>query len=432
MYLNNIFSFYIFLLQLGASALTDQEVMQLVKHKHIAAYQLEKAVGDMERGVGIRRLVIGTAGNFIDKMTELPYNNYDYSKVLGSCCENVVGYLPVPVGIAGPLLVDGQMYYVPMATTEGCLVASTNRGSRALIKCGVTSRIVADGMTRGPVVRFPDIVQASEAMLWMQQPRNFQDMKSSFDETSRFARLTRIHVRIAGRLLFVRFVAKTGDAMGMNMLSKGTEKSLQTVKSHFPNMEILSLSGNFCSDKKPAAVNWIEGRGKSVVCEAIVPADIVTSVLKTSVHALIDVNNSKNMVGSAVAGSIGGFNAHAANIVTAIFIATGQDPAQNVSSSNCITLMESRGEEGKEDLYVSCTMPSIEIGTVGGGTNLPAQAACLAMLGVKGPHVTEPGENASKLARIVCATVLAGELSLMAALTAGHLVKSHLRHNRYD
>lgn len=401
-----------------------------MKNKHIAAYQLEKAVGDMERGVGIRRLIIGETGKFLDTLLDLPYKNYDYSKVLGSCCENVIGYVPVPLGIAGPLLVDGELYHIPMATTEGCLVASTNRGSRALLKCGVTSRVVADGMTRGPVVRFPNIVRASEAMAWMQDPENFKEMKENFDLTSRFARLTKIHIRIAGRHLFIRFVATTGDAMGMNMLSKGTEKSLNTVKEHFPDMEILSLSGNFCTDKKPAAVNWIQGRGKSVVCEAVVPADIVTNVLKTSVHALVDVNISKNMIGSAIAGSVGGFNAHAANIVTAIFIATGQDPAQNVGSSNCMTLMEPWGADGS-DLYVSCTMPSIEIGTIGGGTGLPAQGACLAMLGVQGAHTDQPGENASRLARIICATVLAGELSLMAALTAGHLVKSHLRHNRY-
>ncbi|XP_031847099.2 HMG coenzyme A reductase [Nomia melanderi] len=415
--------------ELGASGLTDEEVIQLVKYKHIAAYQLEKAVGDMERGVKIRRLIIGEAGKFVEDLTELPYTHYDYSKVLGSCCENVIGYVPVPLGIAGPLLIDGELYHVPMATTEGCLVASTNRGSRALLKCGVTSRVVADGMTRGPVVRFPNIVRASEAMAWMQDPENFEKMKDHFDLTSRFARLSKIHIRIAGRHLFVRFVATTGDAMGMNMLSKGTEKSLNTVKEYFPDMEILSLSGNFCADKKPAAVNWIQGRGKSVVCEAVVPADVVTNVLKTSVHALVDVNISKNMIGSAIAGSVGGFNAHAANIVTAIFIATGQDPAQNVGSSNCMTLMEPWGADGT-DLYVSCTMPSIEIGTIGGGTGLPAQGACLAMLGVKGANSSQPGENASKLARIVCATVLAGELSLMAALTAGHLVKSHLRHNR--
>ncbi|XP_043528252.1 3-hydroxy-3-methylglutaryl-coenzyme A reductase [Frieseomelitta varia] len=415
--------------ELGANGLTDEEVIHLVKNKHIPAYQLEKAVGDMERGVTIRRLIIGEAGKFLDNLSDLPYKNYDYSKVLGSCCENVIGYVPVPLGIAGPLLIDGELYHVPMATTEGCLVASTNRGSRALLKCGVTSRVVADGMTRGPVVRFPNIVRATEAMAWMQDSENFKKMKESFDLTSRFARLTKIHVRIAGRHLFIRFVATTGDAMGMNMLSKGTEKSLNTVKEHFPDMDILSLSGNFCTDKKPAAVNWILGRGKSVVCEAVVPADVVTNVLKTSVHALVDVNISKNMIGSAVAGSVGGFNAHAANIVTAIFIATGQDPAQNVGSSNCMTLMEPWGTDGS-DLYVSCTMPSIEIGTVGGGTGLPAQGACLAMLGVQGAHAEEPGENASRLARVICATVLAGELSLMAALTAGHLVKSHLRHNR--
>lgn len=415
--------------ELGASALTDEEVIQLVKQKHIAAYQLEKAVGDLERGVKIRRLIIAEAGKFVEDLVDLPYTEYDYSKVLGSCCENVIGYVPMPLGIAGPLLIDGKFYHVPMATTEGCLVASTNRGSRALLKCGVTSRVVADGMTRGPVVRFPNIVRASEAMAWMQDVEHFQKMKDHFDLTSRFARLSKIHIRIAGRHLFVRFVAVTGDAMGMNMLSKGTEKSLHVVKEHFPDMEILSLSGNFCADKKPAAVNWIQGRGKSVVCEAIVPADVVTNILKTSVHALVDVNISKNMIGSAIAGSVGGFNAHAANIVTAIYIATGQDPAQNVGSSNCMTLMEPWGADGT-DLYVSCTMPSIEIGTVGGGTGLPAQGACLAMLGVKGPNTNQPGENASRLARIVCATVLAGELSLMAALTAGHLVKSHLRHNR--
>ena len=179
-------------------------------------------------------------------------------------------------------------------------------------------------------------------------------------------------------------------------------------------------------------------------------------MLKTSVDALVDLNISKNLVGSAMAGSMGGFNAHAANIVSAIFIATGQvrnynvtvyilcvinfhnlslslshtqDPAQNVASSNCITLMERSGAKG-EDLYISCTMPSIEIGTVGGGTILPPQSACLAMLGVQGAHKTNPGENASQLARIVCATVLAGELSLLSALAAGHLVKSHLTHNR--
>lgn len=184
--------------------MTDKEVIQLVKNRVIQAYQLEKAVGDLERGVGIRRLIVGDAGKFTQELVELPYQNYDYGKVLGSCCENVIGYVPVPLGVAGPLKVDGELVYVPMATTEGCLIASTNRGSRALMDSGVISRVVADGMTRGPVVRFPDIVHASEAMTWMQDPENFELMKESFDKTSRFARLQKIHVRIAGRYLFIR------------------------------------------------------------------------------------------------------------------------------------------------------------------------------------------------------------------------------------
>lgn len=413
----------------GTKNLLDSEVIQLVEKKHIAGHQLEKAVNDPSRGVRIRRKIYGKHGNLKRAMENLPYQHYDYQKVLGACCENVVGYMPVPVGVVGPLNLDGRSLHIPMATTEGCLVASTNRGCRALQGCGVTTAVTYDGMTRGPVVRFPCMSRATDAMNWMDKRSNFESIKAHFDSTSRFARLQRLHVRVAGRMLYIRFVAKSGDAMGMNMLSKATEFAINRMLDVFPDMEIVSLSGNFCTDKKPAAVNWVEGRGKSVVAEAIVPAHIIKTVLKTSTSALVDLNISKNLVGSSMAGSIGGFNAHAANIITAIYIATGQDAAQNVGSSNCITLMEPWGDNG-EDLYMTCSMPSIEVGTVGGGTVLPAQSSCLEMLGVKGPHPSMPGENASQLARIVCATVLAGELSLMSALAAGHLVRSHLKHNR--
>jgi len=212
-----------------------------------------------------------------------------------------------------------------MATTEGCLIASTNRGCRALTLCGgVSSSVVGDEMTRGPVVRFPTAMRAANAMNWLQQEENFSIIKETFDSTSRFARLNRILPKIAGPYLYLRFSAKTGDAMGMNMLSKGTELALSKFQEIFPDMKILSLSGNFCSDKKPSAVNWIEGRGKSIVCEAFIPETVVDKVLKTNVQSLVDLNIAKNLVGSAMAGSIGGFNAHAANVVTAIYIATGQ------------------------------------------------------------------------------------------------------------
>ena len=400
-----------------------------MESKHIPFYKIEGMLGDYERGVAVRRMIVEQNLRDEGSMENLPYTNYDYTYVDGACCENVVGLVPLPVGVAGPLLLDGEEYIVPMATTEGCLVASTNRGCRALSMCeGVRSRVTGDGMARGPVVRLPSAVQASDVKLWLEDKDNFDKIKESFDMTSRFARLQRLHTAQAGRLLYIRFIARTGDAMGMNMLSKGTEIALHTLQEHFSELEILSLSGNFCTDKKPSAINWIEGRGKSVVCEAVIRGDVIKNVLKTSVPALVELNISKNLVGSAMAGSIGGQNAHAANIVTAIFIATGQDPAQTVSSAKCITLMEATGPD-HDDLYITCTMPSIEVGTVGGGTILPPQASCLKMLGVKG-STTNPGENASQLAKIVCATVLAGELSLMSALSAGHLVRSHLRHNR--
>ncbi|XP_065220227.1 3-hydroxy-3-methylglutaryl-coenzyme A reductase isoform X2 [Planococcus citri] len=415
----------------SADDLTDREIGLLVKANVIPARKLETVVSEPVRGIGVRRLLTGEEGKFLDALKNLPYHNYDYSKVIGACCENIFGYIPVPVGVAGPLLMDDKEYYVPMATTEGCLVASTNRGARALYKSGgVVSCLTGDGMTRGPVVQFPSLRDSYEAELWIKDPDNFEKIKLQFDETSRFARLQSIQIRNVGRLLYMRFSATTGDAMGMNMLSKGTQAALNYIKrEHFPHMRIVSLSGNYCADKKATALNWIEGRGKSVVCEAIVTQDVLEKVLKTTASAMTRVNTYKNLIGSAVAASTGGFNAHAANIVTALYIATGQDPAQNVCSSNCITIMEV-DEDNKNDLRVTCMMPSIEVGTIGGGTSLPAQSACLEMLGVKGPNSDNPGENAQLLARVVCATVLAGELSLMAALTEGHLVESHMNHNR--
>ena len=267
--------------------------------------------------------------------------DYDYSRVLGACCENVVGYIPIPLGIAGPLRIDGRSYPIPMATAEGTLVASTSRGCKALnAGGGVTTVITKDGMTRGPALEFPSIVNAARAKAWIDSQEGASAICEAFDSTSRFARLQSLKTALAGRTLYVRFATTTGDAMGMNMISKGVERALEVVQVRFPEMQILALSGNYCTDKKPAAINWIEGRGKSVVAEAVVSGKVVKSVLKTTVDALCHLNMKKNLVGSAMAGSIGGFNAHAANILTAVFLATGQDPAQNVESSMCMTLME--------------------------------------------------------------------------------------------
>jgi hydroxymethylglutaryl-CoA reductase (NADPH) len=341
--------------------LNDEEVILLAQDGKIQAYALEKMLGDFERAVKIRRALIcefsffGTMWNLRAdgfcvarasntqtlEHSVIPMKDYAYDRVFGACCENVVGYIPLPLGIAGPLKVDGELYPIPMATAEGTLVASTSRGCKALnAGGGVTTVVTQDAMTRGPAIDFPSVADAAEAKAWIESEEGSEILREAFESTSRFAKLQRLKCAMAGRTLFVRFATSTGDAMGMNMISKGTEKALDALREYFPEMLVLALSGNYCTDKKPAAINWIEGRGKSVVAEAIVPGKEVKKILKTTVADLVNLNIKKNLIGSAMAGSVGGFNAHAANILTAMFLATGQDPAQNVESSMCMTLME--------------------------------------------------------------------------------------------
>lgn len=341
----------------GAHNLSDEEVILLVEKGKVAPYALEKALKNLERAVRIRRAVISRVSlTQTLEASALPMADYDYKQIIGACCENVIGYMPLPVGIAGPLNIDGQLLHIPMATTEGTLVASTSRGCKALnAGGGVTTVLTHDAMTRGPAIDFPSVVMTAAARIWIDSAEGFRELSTAFNSTSRFARLQTLECALAGRTLYVRFATSTGDAMGMNMISKGTEKALAVLQDRYPEMQVLALSGNYCTDKKPAAINWIEGRGKSVVAEAIVPGHVVRSVLKTTVKDLVNLNIKKNLIGSAMAGSIGGFNAHASNILTvshiyaitpsgtdfqAVYLATGQDPAQNVESSNCMTLME--------------------------------------------------------------------------------------------
>ncbi|KAK7346261.1 hypothetical protein VNO80_20776 [Phaseolus coccineus] len=405
----------------------DEEVVEAVVSGSVPSYALESRLGECGRAAAIRREAVQRLTG--RSLEGLPVQGFDYESILGQCCEMPIGFVQIPVGVAGPLLLDGKEYTVPMGTTEGCLVASTNRGCKAIyVSGGASSVLLRDGMTRAPVVRLPSAQRAAQLKFFLEDPLNYDSLAVVFNKSSRFARLQTIQCAIAGKNLYMRFRCSTGDAMGMNMVSKGVQNVLDFLQTDFPDMEVIGISGNFCSDKKAAAVNWIEGRGKSVVCEAVIKEEVVNKVLKTTVEALVELNMLKNLTGSAVAGALGGFNAHASNIVSAIYIATGQDPAQNVESSHCITMMEAVND-GK-DLHVSVTMPSIEVGTVGGGTQLASQSACLNLLGVKGASKESPGANSRLLATIVAGSVLAGELSLMSAIAAGQLVKSHMKYNR--
>ncbi|KAJ9451854.1 3-hydroxy-3-methylglutaryl-coenzyme A reductase 2 [Diplonema papillatum] len=416
------------------SGKTDCELVQMLDEKKLKFHEIEKVLHpDFERAVRVRREFVvkyivehGPGEQKAKTIDNVPYAGYQYENVVGSNCENIIGYIPIPVGLAGPILLDGKEQPIPMATTEGALVASTHRGARCILRAGgCVSRVVDDGMTRAPVVALPSMPRAVDLKVWVDG--NFESLREWFDSTTRFGRLRSVFVRVVGRKAYLRFRATTGDAMGMNMISKGTEEVMRRLKEAFPDMEVLSLSGNMCTDKKPSAVNWVQGRGKGIVTEAVVPEDLVRDVLKTTVDDLVQLNIDKNLVGSALAGSIGGFNAQVANVVAAVFLATGQDPAQVVESSTALTYME-KTKEGS--LRISVTMPCVEVGTIGGGTTLPAQRGILEMMGCAGPHPDIPGENARKLARIVCAAALCAELSLMAGLAAGHLVRAHMELNR--
>jgi len=422
--------------------LADEEIANLVLNNKVKDHELEKRL-DPFRAVTVRRIAfnqkiasvlsdntkkqnnINNTANVLDKLPSTP--SLDYSRVYGANCEIVVGYVPLPVGLVGPLTINDETVYIPMATTEGCLVASSNRGAKAITQgSGAKARIVRDGITRAPCIRMKSAMEAADLKLWCEEPSNFLILKQAFESTTNFGKLKECNPTVAGKNVYLRLVCFSGDAMGMNMVSKGSLAVIETLQNEFPSLQLVALSGNMCTDKKAAATNWLNGRGKSVVVEAVIPREVVEKTLKTTVKALVHTNINKNLIGSAMAGAIGGFNAHASNIVTAIFLATGQDPAQNVESSNCITLME---ETDDNDLWISCTMPSIEVGTVGGGTSLEAQSTCLEAIGCKGGGAT-PGENARKLATVVAAATMAGELSLLAALAANTLVQAHMVHNR--
>ncbi|MGC9436148.1 MAG: hydroxymethylglutaryl-CoA reductase (NADPH) [Methanomicrobiales archaeon] len=340
--------------------------------------------------------------------------------------ENMIGCVHLPVGVAGPLLIDGEYTtgsrFLPLATTEGALVASVNRGCSAITRAGgATVRIIADGMTRAPVFACRDVGHLRECVQWIEDHQ--EAIREAAEATTSHGKLLEARPFVAGTSLFLRLRFDTGDAMGMNMVTIASEAAATLVEQEC-GARLVSLSGNLCTDKKPAAINAILGRGKTVVAGVRLDDGLISQVFKTDADTLCEVNYRKNLLGSVRAGSLG-FNAQAANIIAALYIACGQDPAHVVEGSSCITTVER--EEG--GVYVTVTAPVIQVGTVGGGTGLGPQAACLGLLGVAGGG-TPPGTNAKAFAEIVATAILAGELSLLGALAAQHLARAHRQHGR--
>jgi hydroxymethylglutaryl-CoA reductase (NADPH) len=249
-------------------------------------------------------------------------------------------------------------------------------------------------------------------------------LRQAGEEGEKFIQIKKIERYIVGLNIWLRIKADTNDAMGMNMVTIAGKKISDFIIKKYKEIEFVSESGNMCTDKKPSAMNLINTRGKKVMASVDIPEDVIRNVLKTASDKLVDLNYRKNLLGSAASGSLG-YNAHFSNIIAAIFIATGQDVAHVVDGSLGFTTVE----KTPEGVNFTVTIPSLQIGTIGGGTGLKTQKECLSILGCQGAG-NPPGSNSKKLAEIVAVAVLAGEISLLAALSTKELSKAHERLNR--
>jgi hydroxymethylglutaryl-CoA reductase (NADPH) len=336
--------------------------------------------------------------------------------------EHFTGVAQVPMGIAGPLLVNGEHaqgeFYVPMATAEGTLVASYNRGMKLLYETGgVTTTIVEDHMQRAPSFIFPSAREARAFGEWLVE--RFDDIKAVAETTTRSGKLKDIEQYSASRIIYTRFNYTTGDAAGQNLTGKATQAACDWIKAEYPGIEQYFLESNFATDKKTSQVNMLHTRGKRVVAEATIPDALLRSVMKSSSELMFRARQVSNL-GGFMSG-VNNNGAHSANGITAIFIATGQDVANVAESSAAFVHAELRPNG---DYYYSITIPSLIVASYGGGTGLATQRESLEMLGCYGDG------KVRKLAEIIAATVLCGELSLGSAIVAEEWVKAHDAYGR--
>ncbi len=373
----------------------------------------------------MRNLTVSQRRTFIEKklkikLTHLGRFTLDSRKIANRNCENMIGATQIPLGIAGPIKIKNEKlkmknYYLPLATTEGALVASVNRGCKATrLSGGITTFVENIGATRAPVFKVKNLLHGQKVISWVK--KNLSTLKKVASKTDSYLQLREVQPFLVGRNLYLRFLFNTAEAMGMNMVTKASGELTKLIEKE-TQAECVAITGNLCTDKKASWLNTLFGRGKKVWAEAEIKKEVIKKVLKTTPQEIAAVVSRKCLLGSIIAGSLG-FNAHFANILSALFIATGQDPAHVTEASVGITTAEIL-KNGS--LFFSIYLPDLMIGTIGGGTHLNTQKEALSILGLgKG----RKGES-EELAQIIGAAVLCGELSLVAALAAGHLVKAH-------
>ncbi|MBU0756965.1 MAG: hydroxymethylglutaryl-CoA reductase [Nanoarchaeota archaeon] len=408
----------------NADNVENEKLIERLVDRTIKFYELDIMLEDPERAVALRLRAV-------EKITGREYSEINKYSILAKEAkpniENMIGTVQVPLGIAGPVRINGDYakgdFFVPIATTEGALTASINRGCSVLNSSGGASvRITKIGQTRSAMFAITKSERINEFIAWADD--NFSELKREAEKESKFLRLKKIEKYSDKDTVWLRIVAETGDAMGMNMITIAAKNLGLYVEENFEGVKFLSESGNLCVDKKPSRITFEQGRGRSVVAEATIPGGVVKKYLKTTTEQMVDINHRKNHQGSELAGSFG-YNAQFANVIAGIFLATGQDMAHVVEGSHGITDMDVVGE----GLHVRVTLPAVLVGTVGGGTHLPCQSECLDIVDCRGSGKS-PGDNASKFAEIIAAAVLAGEISLIGALSARQLSEAHKKHNR--
>lgn len=368
-----------------------------------------------------------TRRDFLKAQTgvELPFTaHYSLSPdQLKSNTENFIGVVQMPVGVAGPLLINGEhaqgWFYVPLATTEGTLVASYSRGMRIVSESGgVKVTVLEEAMQRAPVFEFEDARAGARFVQWLRN--NEANIATAAHSTTSHGKLSQIQTWQIARMVYTRFNFTTGDAAGQNMCGKATHAAAQWILKNSPEpVHYFALSGAIETDKKHSHMNLLHSRGKRVVAEATISREVLQRLARTTPETIVK-QRQRSAIGNQLAGSAYS-GPHSANGIAALFIATGQDEANVVESHAGFVFMETTAEG---DLYFSVTLPSVICATKGGGTGLPTQQECLRLLGCEGQG------QARKLAEIVGATVLAGDLSLLSAILADEWVSSHDAYGR--
>ncbi len=375
-----------------------------------------------EEGINRRlKFLLGETGQ---QLKSLAGNNaFIQLSELDGNIENFIGLSMVPTGIIGPLKVMGSAangdFYIPLSTTEGALVASYHRGAKACyLAGGATSICLVEGVQRSPLFKFNDIGELGKFLIWLfDRLDTFQNI---VQQSSRFARLMDMKTNIEGNHLILIFEYHTGDAAGQNMVTLCTDAICKYILEHAPVKPVFwFIESNYSGDKKATALSFSNVRGKKVTTEILLSEKIVNTVLKTTPQAMSEYWKSST-IGTIQSGSIGA-QGHYANGLAALFLATGQDVACISEAAVGITRMETTA---KGDLYASVTLPNLIVGTVGGGTSLPTQRQCLELMDCYGTG------KARKFAEICGALVLAGELSIAAALSAGHFTEAHKKFGR--